>query len=268
MWNEARVINALANTLVVMAVLALIVGGLFTLMRLPIFALQKIEIEAVPGSTLNHVNPQEVQSALVGRLSGNFFTMNLPETRAVFETLPWIRFAAVRRIWPNTLRVSIEEQQPLALWNDTQMLNTWGQLFTANRAVVENEDSLPQFIGPDGSERLMVQRYAEISRWFAPLDVRAERLTLSDRYAWQVALSNGMTLDLGRDPGADAPDPQVGVPGALSFAQRIERFVQAWPKAQSQLKGRVATHADLRYPNGFALTLAALSEPVNSKKKR
>lgn len=268
MWSEARLINALANILVVLAVFALLLGGLYWTIHQPIFALKKIELEPYQGSSMQHVNAQEVQSALVGRLTGNFFTINLPQTREVFETLPWIRFAAVRRVWPDTLRVSIEEQQPLALWNDTQMVNTWGQLFTANRAVLDNEDSLPQFIGPEGSERLMVQRYAEISRWFAPLDVRAKRLVLNDRYAWQVSLSNGMTLDLGRDPGADAPDPQVGVPGALSFAQRIERFVQAWPQAQAQLKGRVATHADLRYPNGFALTLAAVPEPVNSKKKR
>jgi len=268
MWNEARIINALANTLVMLALLALLVGGLFWTVRLPMFTLQKIEIEAQQGTSLQHTTTKEVESALSGRLSGNFFTINLSQAREVFETLPWVRYAAVRRIWPNTLRISVEEQQPLALWNDTQMVNTWGQLFTANRAAVDNEDSLPQFIGPDGSERLMVQRYAELTRWFAPLDVRARQLSLNDRYAWQVSLSNGMTLDLGRDPGADAPDPQVGIPGALSFAQRIERFVQAWPKAQQKLHGRVATHADLRYPNGFALTLATLSEPVNSKKKR
>jgi cell division protein FtsQ len=267
MWSEARIINALANSLVMLAALALLVAGIFWSVRLPIFALQKIEIVALQGTNLNHITSKEIQSALTGRLTGNFFTINLPETRDVFETLPWVRYAAVRRIWPNTLRVSIEEQQPLALWNDTQMVNTWGQLFIANRAALDNEDSLPQFVGPDGSERLLVQRYTELTRWFAPLELRAKRLTLSDRYAWQVSLSNGMTLDLGRDPGADAPDPQGGIPGALSFAQRIERFVDAWPQAQKKLQGRIATHADLRYPNGFALTLAALSEPIHSKKK-
>ena len=186
MWNEARIINALANTLVILALLALLVGGLFWTLRLPMFTLQKIEIEAQQGTNLQHTTTKEVESALSGRLSGNFFSINLSQTREVFETLPWVRYAAVRRIWPNTLRISVEEQQPLALWNDTQMVNTWGQLFTANRAAVDNEDSLPQFIGPDGSERLMVQRYAELTRWFAPLDVRAKQLTLNDRYAWQV----------------------------------------------------------------------------------
>jgi cell division protein FtsQ len=268
MWNEARIINALANSLVILALLSFLAGGIFWSVRLPMFALQKIEIVPFQGTSVNHTTAKEVQNALTGRFSGNFFTIDLPQAREVFETLPWVRYAAVRRIWPNTLRVSIEEQQPLALWNDTQMVNTWGQLFTANRAALDNEDSLPQFVGPDGSERLLVQRYAELTRWFAPLDLSAKRLTLSDRYAWQVSLSNGMTLDLGRDPGADAPDPQGGIPGALSFAQRIERFVDAWPQAQQKLHGRIATHADLRYPNGFALTLAALSEPIHSKKKR
>ena len=127
---------------------------------------------------------------------------------------------------------------------------------------------MPQFEGPEGTEALLVQRYAELARWFAPLDVSVSKLALSDRYAWQVKLSNGMTLALGRDPGADAPDPTGGVPGALPFAARIQRFVQAWPVVNQKIGGREVTNADLRYPNGFALTLAALPEPIQPKKKR
>jgi len=37
--------------------------------------------------------------------------------------------------------------------------------------------------GPDASERLVVQRYAEIARWFAPLQLRIQDITLSPRYA-------------------------------------------------------------------------------------
>ena len=81
----------------------------------------------------------------------------------------------------------------------------------------------------------------------------------------RVVLSNGMLLDLGRDPGADAPDPH-GLPGALPFAARIQRFVQAWPAVAGRLEGRTITQADLRYPNGFALALAPLP-PSETKSK-
>jgi cell division protein FtsQ len=54
----------------------------------------------------------------------------------------------------------------------------------------------------------------------------------------------------------------------LPFAARIRRFVQAWPEASQRTGGRAVTHIDLRYPNGFALTLAALPEPIQPQKKR
>src|SRR3546814_8016916 len=76
--------------------------------------------------------------------------------------------------------------------------------------------------GPEGAEGLVVQRYAELARWFAPLDLHVRELDLSARYAWKATLSNGMVLDLGRDPGADAPDPH-GLPGALPFGARLDR---------------------------------------------
>ena len=156
------------------------------------------------------------------------------------------------------MRVRIEEQQPLALWNENQMLNTWGEPFTANKGELDNEAELPHFSGPEGSESLVVQRYAELMRWFAPLDLRVMQLDLNARYAWGATLSNAMQLELGRDPGADAPDPH-GLPGALPFAARIKRFVQAWPAVNSRLEGRIVTRADLRYPGGFALVLAPLA---------
>ncbi len=265
MWNDARAINVLANTLMVLAVSAMLAAGVAWLAHRPMFTLQAIELQAAPDTSLRYVSPAGVRSSIAGSLKGNFFTLDLDQTRELFESVPWVRRATVRRIWPDTLRVVIEEQQPLALWNENQMINTWGEAFTANLGELEDDAELPQLEGPEGTETLVVQRYAELARWFAPLDVNVGTLALSARYAWQVELSNGMQLDLGRDPGADAPDPH-GLPGALPFSARIQRFVQAWPGLTRQLDGRTVQHADLRYPNGFALTLSPPPETQPKKK--
>jgi len=267
-WNEARLINAFANFLMVMVAMALVFAGVMWLVRLPAFDIARIEIEPNPQTPFAQISPELVKSSIAGRLQGNFFTLDLDQAREVFESISWVRRAGVRRVWPNTLRVTLEEQQPLALWNEDQMINTWGEVFTANRAALEDEESLPQFYGPSGTEGLMVQRYAELGRWFEQLGLKVKVLSLSNRYALQASLSNGMTLEMGRDPGAEAPDPQAGVPGALPFGERIERFVKLWPEAQARLQGRTITHADLRYPNGFALTLAELPAPAKSTQKR
>jgi cell division protein FtsQ len=267
-WSEARIINRLANTIAVLAVLAMLAGCVFWLINRPIFRVQTIEIEPAANTNLKYVSPMSVQAAIAGKLQGNFFTINLNQTRRVLETVPWIRTAMVRRVWPSTLRVTIEEQQPWALWNENQMISTWGQIFTANQGELDDDALLPQFIGPEGTPALFIQRYAELERWLAPLNATVRKVVLSERYAMSVTLSNGLTLELGRDPGAEAPDPQAGIPGALPFTVRIRRFVQAWPVVLQRTQGREITHVDLRYTNGFALTLAALPETPSTKKKR
>ncbi|UOD50843.1 cell division protein FtsQ/DivIB [Orrella daihaiensis] len=268
MWNEARLINATANLLMVLAVLALLAGALLWVVRLPAFDIKRIVITPTSEAGFQYVSPDVVRSAIAGRLTGNFFSMGLQEAREAFESAPWVRQVSVRRAWPNELQVEIEEQQPLAYWNENQMINTWGEVFTANRAVLDESVRLPQFYGPEGSESLMVQRYAELGQWFERLGLGVDQLMLNNRYALQAQLSNGVTLLLGRDPGAETADPQAGVPGAVSFGERIERFVRNWPQAVDQLQGKTVERVDLRYPNGFAITLAQVPTPVNSNKKR
>lgn len=265
MWNDARTTNLIANTLAVLAVVAMLAACIVWVGHRPYFTLSSIELVSAPDTELDYVSPESVRAVIAKRFDGNFFTVDLDEAREVFESVPWVRHASIRRIWPSTLRVQIEEQQPLALWNENQMINTWGEAFTANTGELADDTVLPQFSGPEGTEGLVVQRYAELARWFAPLDLQVRELDLSPRYAWKATLSNDLILDLGRDPGADAPDPH-GVPGALPFAANIQRFVQAWPKVVTRLEGRGVKQADLRYPNGFALALAPLSdEHPNSK---
>lgn len=263
MFAEARLTNLIANLLALLAVLAIVAGALMWTIRRPYFAIQRIEVAPLSVASLQYVTPLSLQTALAGRVRGNFFLVNLNQVRHLIETTPWVRHASVQRIWPATLRVRIEEEQPLAYWNENQMINTWGEAFTANPGELPDDLHLPQLNGPGNSERLVVQRYAEIARWFAPLGLSVREATLSPRYAWEVSLSDGVRLTLGRDPAADVADPH-GRSGALPFAARIERFVQAWPALSERLGNRMIASADLRYPNGFAITLAP-ETPASSR---
>jgi len=254
-FSDARLTNFIANTLALLAVIALIAGAVVWVAQRPYFAISRIQIEPLQSDEFSYVSAASVQATIAGRVSGNFFSVDLNDTRHLLETVPWVRHAQVRRVWPDALRIQIEEQQPLALWNENQMINTWGESFSANQGELADDASLPQLNGPVSSERLVVQRYAEIARWFAPLNLSVDEVTLSPRYAWEVKLSDGVRLSLGRDPAADVADPH-GRSGALPFAARIERFVQAWPTLTERLDGRAISSADLRYSNGFAITLA------------
>lgn len=265
MWNNARFVNLIANTLTTLALSGLGVGAVVWLAHRPVFTLAGITIEAVPGESLAHVSETGVRAAVIGRLRGNFFTADLDEVRGVFETLPWVRQAMVRRVWPHGLEVTLREHQVLGLWNDNQLLDLEGVPFTANQAEAEGVDGamLPILAGPEGSGKLVRQRLAELTEWVKPLGRVPVRLTLSARHAWHAELDNGLILDLGRDPAthvAQTGAPEHADEHTVPVQQRVRRFVESLATVEQRV-GRPVIYADLRYPNGFALRLGEVPKP-------
>jgi hypothetical protein len=90
----------------------------------------------------------------LGRIKGNFFTTNLESVRGVFESVPWVRRASVRREWPNQLIVALEEHEALGTWGeDGRLLSVKGDVFTANLAEAEDDHELPAFSGRTAARR-------------------------------------------------------------------------------------------------------------------
>ncbi|WP_246796652.1 cell division protein FtsQ/DivIB [Burkholderia perseverans] len=250
MWNNVRQLNLAASALYALLLLGCTAAGCYWLIQRPAFALRTILID---GDT-DHINSPTVRASVVGRLKGNFFTVDLDTARVAFEQMPWVRHASVRRVWPNALAVSLEEYKPLGTWGSDQLVSTDGELFTANQGELDEE--LPAFDGPDGSAKEVVQRYRDFGKWLAPLNSPLEEVTLSSRYAWTVKLANGMEIEFGRERNGD------------TLPDRAQRLVAAWP-AVTERWGADIEYADLRYPNGFAIRAAGmrfLSDTDHGKK--
>ena len=113
MWHDIKMLNAISNALLGLFVLALLSTGLWWATQRPMFTLKVIRIEGAAESELRHITPSTVRSTAIPRIKGNFFTANLDAVRLAFESVPWVRKAAVRREWPNTLIVTLEEPTPL-----------------------------------------------------------------------------------------------------------------------------------------------------------
>jgi len=246
LWQDARALNALANALLGATLLATLAAGVWWVAQRPFFTLEHVRIDAAPGHELQRVSPAQLRSAVARRVHGNFFAVDLDAVRAVFESVPWVRRAGVRRVWPDGLEVSIEEHRALALWDDGRVVNTFGELFVANLAEAEEDGELPQFSGPDGTAQQVARRYAELREAVAALDAQPQAVSLSARHAWTLHLDDGTTLLLGRDQG-------------IPVERRIARWVETWPIVVSALNRR-AEVIDLRYPNGFAIRSLARLE--------
>lgn len=252
LWDRPSLLNLIADALLVAGAAALAYCAVMSVLALPVFPLKDIVVTGPLGQTTE----AQLQYAARSSLAGNFFTVNLERVRASFEKLPWVRHAEVRRRWPSTLELTIEEHKPVAYWRsgndgDTRLINNQGEVFTAATNAV-----LPEFSGPEGSASLLLARYQEFSDSLAPMQRQVVRLSLSDRQAWQLKLDDGLTLNLGREQMR------------RTLNERLQRFVAAREAAMagatSKFGGRPMV-ADLRYPNGFVLR-AAQSQAVEKGK--
>jgi len=255
MWHDVKALNATASGLVALSVLACLASGVWWVSQRPMFNLRTIRIESIDSEELKHVNQLTLRNNALGRIKGNFFTTNLDAVRQAFETVPWVRRATVRREWPDQLIVSLEEYEALGTWGeDGKLLSTKGESFTANLAEAEEDHALPEFEGPDGSEKEVLSRYDELRTWFAPLKLVPLSLSLSSRYAWTVKLDNGMSVALGREQTS------------TTLKERVDRLIGIYPQLVEHLQN-IET-IDMRYQNGLALSAAGLKIPAEGAKPK
>jgi len=228
MWDNAPLLRNIANWLFGFSVCALLYGTIYYVTHLPgLFPLHSVRLMVKP----QRVDAGEVLQAVRNEVDGNFFTVNIRQLRQSLEKVPWVRGVDIRREFPSSLEVQIEEHQALAHWNNSALVNRQGEVFAA-----QSNQVLPGFIGPDDSAAEVTQYYAQFEQQLAGLDLQVEQIVLTPRHAWQLHLSNGMVLELGRE----------------DVQQRLARFVKVYPYSLAAVQHRVK-YVDLRYRNGFAV---------------
>jgi cell division protein FtsQ len=251
-WNYPDRMQKLSRFLMRCFAVMVCVGILVWVSQRPVFALRQVVIEPVAGQTLKHINKPVVKQQVLETVQGNFFSVRLEDVKRGFESMPWVRHANVRRVWPNGLIVSIEEQKPFGTWGGAEshiLMNTHGELFAGRVSDVGDGISLIDFSGPEDASKEVMRLYERANAWFKPWSTEVKSLTLSDRYAWNVKLSNGMKVEFGRDE--ENSDKTL-------TEDRVARLFKYWPQVQEKWANRVDA-IDLRYANGFAVHLASTS---------
>ena len=240
---DIRLMNFTSRALVWLFVLGALASAGNWLLQRPWWSIRSVRVEG----SLQHVSATSLRSQALPRVQGNWFTVSLGAVQQAFEQVPWVRKAVVQRVWPLSLLVRLQEQQPLALWLDSSgnavgLVNTRGESFEANLGEVQDL-GLPRFFGPPASQQQVTAMYRDLQQRFAPLRWRIARLGLGAQGDWQVQIAQGPSIDLGNDDDAQA------------FAERLQRFVRLEPGVAAHY-GRAVVSADLRYASGFAVKLA------------
>ncbi|MBJ3885563.1 FtsQ-type POTRA domain-containing protein, partial [Salmonella enterica subsp. enterica serovar Kentucky] len=72
---------------------------------------------------LEYVQADDVQAAF-SRIDhiGTFMSQDIDVLQQSVEALPWVAHAAIRKQWPDTVKVFLTEHQPEAIWNGNELL--------------------------------------------------------------------------------------------------------------------------------------------------
>ncbi|WP_218354094.1 cell division protein FtsQ/DivIB [Alteromonas lipotrueiana] len=193
---------------------------------------QRMPVQVIEFSgDFDHVSLTRIERLIRKSQPGSFFELDVNEVFRLVEMQPWVYRASVRKQWPNTLKIYLVEQQPVAQWNEDMLLNPYGDTFEASA----KELALPRLYGPGGSEKTALEGYNAMKLLLATSSMAIAELSLSERFAWHMQLKNGVELNLGRQ----------------KFIDRLQRFIDVYPLLTKEEKP--VRYVDLRYDTGFAV---------------
>jgi cell division protein FtsQ len=197
---------------------------------------QSFEVQAVTiEGEFHNEQAHEIELALLPYVKGDFFTADLINARAALLELSWIRDVSLNRRWPNRIIVKIEEQIPVAVWNETLFLNDAAGVF--KHRYVDPALTLPSLSGPEGSEAEVLAQFISWNAWLQQVGLDLAGIRLDTRRSWVLITGDGVEISLGKEK-VDA---------------RLQRFLRTFPR---HLKSRMPEirAVDLRYSNGFAVS--------------
>lgn len=192
--------------------------------------IKSVQVEGV----FQQVSSVDVKQVTASFSDQGFLGIDVEQLKMAVETMPWVKQASVRRIWPDRIYISLEEQSAVAQWGATGLVSPTGELFfPQNRTGFE---VLPVLHGPGTDGAVVLSQYRKISEMLAVHEQTVVRLEQDERRAWIVTLNSGVKLLLGRKESET----------------RLARFIDLYPRVLLSWE-RVIDEVDLRYTNGFAV---------------
>ncbi len=191
-------------------------------------------------------------AGVTGRASLLFLDADAARARLLAN--PWIADAAVLKLYPDRLQITIKERQAFALWQKDRRLSVIAADGTILEPFVEDRyRALPLVVGR-GAEREARDFLAVLDRY---PDIRSvlRASILVARRRWNLRLTNGIDVRL----------PEMDVAQALDRLVALDR--------DKKLLSRDIAAVDLRLPDRVTVTLsdaaaAARDDALKDKKKK
>lgn len=184
----------------------------------------------------SHTDRETIIATLDARRGAPLLGLNLKESKAKLEQLPWISKATLERRLPDRLYVAVTERTPAALWQHDGKFD----LVDIEGVVIANADvtqypSLPHVIGVDAPQH--VQQLMSILMRQPDLAAKILVATRLGERRWDLRFDNGIDIHL----------PAQGI------AEAWDRLAQMQEK--NHILNRDVIGIDLRLPDRVVVKL-------------
>ena len=195
---------------------------------------ERFPVETVKiAASYQHITRKQLETVLSEYLNDSFFMLPVDRLQSDLNALDWAGNVQIERLWPSTLKITLVEKLPVAVWNESLMTSD-GELFNIGKE--QTDTSLPRLSGPKQQQADILQIYQKLSKLLSTYGLNASALQLRDNQAWELSLSNGILLRLGK----------------RDLEKRLTRFCRAWPVVFADKPEQLAS-VDLRYARGMAV---------------
>jgi len=189
--------------------------------------IKKVEIYA----TFNHISRADLRRVIKPYASQGFFRVNLKQLQSQLKHNQWIKTAIIQRIWPATLKLTLQEYQPLVIWNDRDLLAANNQRLAAKTAVYP---MLPKLYGKESERLALLTVYKQLQKPLSSMHVQVHMLLAQHQHI-KCVLSNGLVLLFNKD----------------NLAVQLNRLVKSYPIVATKVN--LIRYIDLAGANGFAI---------------
>ncbi len=220
---------------------------------------------------LTFLDKKEISLTVKNNISGGYFTVDLNHVREILLQQPWVQQVSLRRRWPAGVSVYINEQKPVAYWNDEGYISETGDVFkpaSMNKKLNSPKLlNLPKLRGPEGQHNNIWKFMNVLYQEMAVLNYEVKHLHLDDRRAWQLVITSNTESASNTNNERAGFENDINVRlGRFDIEKRMRRFVRILPALTTEMKHEEnkIKSIDMRYPNGFAVQM---SEANNNDKK-
>lgn len=184
-------------------------------------------------ASYQHITHKQLETVLADYLESSFFTLSVRRLYGDLAGLDWAKQVQIERVWPDTLKITLLEKKPVATWNKA-LITHKGEIFNEGGELADS--SLPHLSGPANQQKEVLQVYEKMSKILSTYGLHASALEWRDNHAWELTLTNGVQLRLGK----------------RDLDMRITRFCKAYPAVFAE-RSELLASVDLRYPRGMAV---------------